>query len=66
MDKKFYDKELLSKKIKLFQDKMKNQKSILNSNLVSSLMDYMNINLKKKIIANRVIERYKEYEKDNL
>ena len=65
-DKKFYDKDLLSKKIKLFQDKMKNQKSLLNSNLISSLMDYMNINIKKKIIANRVIERYKEYEKNNL
>ena len=64
-DKKFYDKDLLSKKIKLFQDKMKNQKSLLNSNLVSSLMDYMDINIKKKIIANRVIERYNEYEKNN-
>ena len=44
---------------------MKNQKSLLNSNLVSSLMDYMDINIKKKIIANRVIERYNEYEKNN-
>ena len=44
------------------KNKSKNKESILNSKLMNSVLKYIDIPKRKQIIAQRVIERYKENE----
>ena len=44
------------------KNKSKNKESILNSKLMNSVLKYIDISKRKQIIAQRVIERYKENE----
>ncbi len=49
--------DILNEKIKINQ---KNQESILNSKLMNSVLKYIVVSKRQQIIAQRVIERYKE------
>jgi hypothetical protein len=42
------------------KNKSKNQESILNSKLMNSVLKYIEVSKRQQIIAQRVIERYKE------
>ena len=42
------------------KNKSKNQESIINSKLMSSVLKYIDISKRKQIIAQRIIDRFKE------
>ncbi len=46
--------------MKIIKINKKNQESILNSKLMNSVLKYIVVSKRQQIIAQRVIERYKE------
>ena len=60
LHKRTYDDDFQERKKKMEREEIINVKSMLHSNIITKLLKYVNIKTKEKIIAQRVVDRYRK------